>query len=64
MQSLKSYFFQNKIVNHTIIPINETAINQSFEPVNNLFEEFQIFSSNLFSQIMDWIYPMLKNLAN
>jgi hypothetical protein len=48
-------------VNHTIIPINETAVNQSFEPVNNLFEEFQTFSSDLFSQIMDLITAMLEN---
>ena len=48
-------------MNHTIIPINETAINQSFEPVNNLFKEFQIFSSDLFSQTMDWFTAMLEN---
>ncbi len=48
-------------MNHTIIPINETAINQTFDPVNNLFEEFQTFSSDLFSQIMDWITAMLEN---
>ncbi len=48
-------------MNHTIIPINETAVNQSFEPVNNLFEEFQIFSSDLFSQIMDWVTAILEN---
>ncbi len=48
-------------MNHTIIPINETAVNQSFDPVNNLFEEFQTLSSDLFSQIMDWITAMLEN---
>ncbi len=48
-------------MNHAIIPINETAINQSFDPVNNLFEEFQTFSSELFSQIMDSITTILEN---
>jgi len=48
-------------VNHTIIPINETAINQLFDPVNNLFKEFQTFSSDLFSQIMNWFTAMLEN---
>jgi len=48
-------------VNHTIIPINETALNQTFDPVNNLFGEFQTFSSDLFSQIMDGITAMLEN---
>jgi len=51
-------------VNNTILQINETEINESFEPVNNTFEEFQTFSSNLFSQIMDWITPMIENLTH
>ncbi len=48
-------------MNHAIIPINETAINQLFEPVNNLFKEFQTFSSDLFSQIIDWVSTMIEN---
>jgi len=48
---------------HTIIPINETAINESFNPINNFFQEFQTFSSNLFSQIMDWFTLMLQSLS-
>jgi len=49
-------------VDNTILQINETEINESFNPVNNAFEEFQTFSSNLFSQIMDWFSSMLQNL--
>jgi len=51
-------------VNNTIIQINETAINESFEPVNNVLGEFETFSSNLFSQIMGWITPIIENLAS
>ena len=50
-------------VNNTIIQINETAINESFEPVNDSFEGFEEFSTNIFFQIMDWVTPMLENLA-
>jgi len=49
-------------MNDTIFQINEDAINESFNPVNNAFEEFQTFSSNLFSQIMDWFSSILQNL--
>jgi hypothetical protein len=49
-------------VNNTIIQINETAINESFEPVNDSFEGFEEFSTNIFFQIMDWVTPMLENL--
>ncbi len=49
-------------MNNTILQINETEINESFNPVNNAFGEFQTFSSNLFSQIMDWFSSMLQNL--
>jgi len=51
-------------VNNTIIQVNETALNESLEPMNNVFREFETFSSNLFSQIMGWITPMIENLAN
>ena len=49
-------------MNHAIIPINETAVNESFNPLNNLFESFQTFSSSLFLQFSDWITEMLQNL--
>ena len=51
-------------MNNTIIQVNETALNESLEPVNNVFEEFETFSSNLFFQIMGWITPVIENLAN
>ncbi len=51
-------------MNNTILQINETEINESFNPVNNAFEEFETFSSNLFSQIMGWITPVIENLVN
>ena len=51
-------------MNNTIIQINETKLNESFEPVNNVLGEFEKFSSNLFSQIMGWITPMIENLVS
>ncbi len=48
-------------MNNTIIQINENEFNESLEPINNVFEEFEIFSSELFSQIMDSITTMLEN---
>ena len=48
-------------MNHTIIPVNETAVNEAFNPLNNLFEGFQAFSSNLFLQISDGITAMLQS---
>jgi len=44
------------------LQIQEVYVNKSFEPISNTFEEFQTFSSNLFSQIMDWISLMLQSL--
>ena len=44
-----------------IIPVNETAVNESFSPLNNSFEGFRVFSSNLFLQISDWITAILQN---
>ena len=51
-------------MNNTIIQINETELSESFIPLTNAFEEFETFSSNLFSQIMNWITPLLENLAS
>ncbi len=42
--------------------IYRTEINETLEPVNNVLGEFETFSSNLFSQIMGWITPMLQSL--
>jgi len=50
-------------MDHMIIPVNETAINETFEPINNSFEVFQEFSSDLFFQIINWVAPMVENLV-
>ncbi len=50
-------------MNNTVIQINEDELNKSLEPINNVFEEFEIFSSDLFSQIMGWVTPVIENLA-
>ena len=46
------------------LQVDETAINESFDSANNVFDEFREFSSGLFSQIMDLITPMFQNLLN
>lgn len=46
-----------------ILQISETAINESFESTNNLFDQFRLFTSSLFSQIMDELTMLLQNLV-
>ncbi len=46
------------------LQVDETAINESFDSANNVFDGFREFSSSLFSQIMDLITPILQNLLN
>ena len=46
---------------NSILQINETSVNETFKSINDFFEGFQTFSSNLFLQIMDWITSMIQN---
>jgi len=43
------------------LQIDESAINETFASTNNVFDEFRIFSSNLFFQIFDWITSISEN---
>jgi hypothetical protein len=47
----------------TALQFSETAINESFESTNNIFDQFRLFTSSLFSQIIDQITMQLQNLA-
>jgi len=40
---------------NSVLQISESVINESFESTNNVFDEFRLFTSSLFSQVMDWI---------
>ena len=51
-------------MNHTIIPINETSVNESFNPLNESFGGFREFTSSLFFQIVDLVSPFFNNLLN
>ncbi|MFQ5782538.1 MAG: hypothetical protein ACE5GR_05735 [Nitrosopumilus sp.] len=51
-------------MNHTFIPVDESVVNESFEPVNDSFEGFREFTSDLFFQIIDLVYPFFNNLLN
>jgi len=46
---------------NSVLQISESAINESFESTNNIFDEFRVFTSSLFSQIMDWIAVISQN---
>ncbi|AJW70970.1 hypothetical protein NADRNF5_1283 [Nitrosopumilus adriaticus] len=46
-----------------ILQMGESLITESFDSTNNIFEEFRLFSSSLFFQIMDMITPMFQNLV-
>jgi len=52
-----------EIVMKTVLQISESAINESFESTNNIFDQFRLFTSSLFSQIMDEITMLLQNLV-
>jgi len=44
-----------------VLQISESTINKSFESTNNVFDEFRLFTSSLFSQIMDWVIITSQN---
>ncbi|WP_182128646.1 hypothetical protein [Nitrosopumilus sp. b3] len=46
-----------------VLQIGEDTIKDSFDSTNNIFEEFRIFSSSLFFQIMDIVTPMFQNFV-
>ncbi|MFQ5497965.1 MAG: hypothetical protein ACE5DU_08790 [Nitrosopumilus sp.] len=50
-----------KHMKSVFLQIDESSINQSFEITNNLFEEFKVLTSSIFSQIMDWVSSTLGN---
>jgi len=51
-------------MNHAIVPVNETAVNESFEPVNDSFGGFREWTSGIFFQIVDYASPFFNNLLN
>ena len=44
------------------LQINESAINETFASTNNIFDEFRMFTSSLFLQILDWITSISDNV--
>lgn len=47
----------------SVLQISETAINESFESTNSFFDQFRLFTSSLFFQIMDEITMIIQNLT-
>lgn len=44
-----------------VLQINETAINESFASTNNIFDQFRLFTSSVFSQVLEGITMMSEN---
>jgi hypothetical protein len=42
-------------VREYVLQIDEDAINETFASTNNIFDEFRIFTSSIFSQVFDLI---------
>ena len=45
----------------TVLQISESAINESFESTNNVFDAFRIFSSELFLHVFEWVTSISEN---
>ena len=51
-------------MNHAIVPIDEAAVNESFNPLNESFGGFREWTSSLFFQIVDYATPFFNSLLN
>jgi len=43
------------------LQIDESAINETFESTNSVFDEFRILTSSLFNEIFGWITSISEN---
>ncbi len=43
------------------LQISETAINESFESANNIFDQFKLPTSSIFSQVLEGITVVSEN---
>ena len=46
---------------NSVLQISETAINETFESTNSVFDQFRLFTSNVFSQVLEGITIMSEN---
>lgn len=44
------------------LQINQKSVNESFTPMNNLFEQFQNFTTEMIFQITDHVVPFFENI--
>ncbi len=44
------------------LQIEQNSVNESFAPMNNLFEQFQEFTSELIFQITTYVSPFFENI--
>ncbi len=60
--SVKDIFEIDETSVKDILQVNETSMNESFEPINSVFEGFREFSSDLLFQVSDWIVLTAQSL--
>jgi hypothetical protein len=58
----KNRIFLKQGMEKSTLQINESAINETFASINNIFDEFRMFTSSLFLQILDWITSISENV--
>jgi len=59
ISKIKSYSKLDMI--NSALQISETAINESFKSTNNIFDQFRLFTSSVFSQVFEGITMMSEN---
>jgi hypothetical protein len=51
----KNRIYLKQNMEKNTLQIDEDAINEAFASTNNIFDEFRIFTSSIFSQVFDLI---------
>jgi len=58
----KIVFLQTKIMMKNTLQIKQNSVNESFAPINNLFGQFQEFTSEIIFQITSYVSPFFENI--
>ena len=44
------------------LQIEQNSVNESFTPMNNLFEQFREFTSEMIFQLTNYVTPFFENI--
>lgn len=44
------------------LQINQNSVKESFAPMNNLFEQFREFTSEMIFQVTNYVTPFFENI--